>query len=88
MAHDFVFRFVMLGETCVGKTTMILTLTGQEVAQAKTIATISVDFYTQNVTTLDGRTVKVSTDNIVNLMTAEFYSEHYQCNVFPSLKMF
>ena len=59
MAHDFVFRFVMLGETRVGKTSMILTLTGQEASSARTIATISMDFYTQNVTTIDGQTIKV-----------------------------
>ena len=77
MAHDFVFRFVMLGETCVGKTTMILTLTGQDVTNARAIATISMDFYTQNVTTIDGQTIKVKKSNGV-------WSNHYIFKIYTT----
>ena len=60
MAHDFVFRFVLLGDTRVGKTRMIQKYTqGDAQIATRSIATISLDFYTQSVTTVDGLTVKV-----------------------------
>ena len=59
MSHDFVFRLVLVGDSCVGKTKMIMKYTQNDLLNLRTIATISMDFYTQNVTTVDGLTVKV-----------------------------